>query len=58
MPKDYDVLIKLLLIGDSGVGKSCVLERFSRDTFKVTFIRTIGERQDVCIHTYMFCKRA
>ena len=27
----YDYLFKLLLIGDSGVGKSCLLMRFSED---------------------------
>ncbi|GMH45568.1 hypothetical protein BSKO_13525 [Bryopsis sp. KO-2023] len=40
--QDYDVLIKLLLIGDSGVGKSCLLLRFSEDTFTTSFITTIG----------------
>ncbi|KAJ4747098.1 hypothetical protein LUZ62_052470 [Rhynchospora pubera] len=39
---DYDFLIKLLLIGDSGVGKSCLLLRFSDDTFTTSFITTIG----------------
>ena len=27
--RDYDFLFKLVLIGDSGVGKSCLLLRFS-----------------------------
>jgi len=36
------LLFKLLLIGDSGVGKTCVLFRFSDDTFNTTFISTIG----------------
>jgi GTPase SAR1 family protein len=27
--KDYDYLFKLVLIGDSGVGKSCLLLRFA-----------------------------
>eukprot|EP00343_Euplotes_focardii_P012513 CAMPEP_0205833658 /NCGR_PEP_ID=MMETSP0206-20130828/50164_1 /ASSEMBLY_ACC=CAM_ASM_000279 /TAXON_ID=36767 /ORGANISM="Euplotes focardii, Strain TN1" /LENGTH=234 /DNA_ID=CAMNT_0053140251 /DNA_START=25 /DNA_END=729 /DNA_ORIENTATION=+ len=38
----YDFLIKLLLIGDSGVGKSCILLRFSDDSFTASFITTIG----------------
>lgn len=40
--KTYDYLFKLLLIGDSGVGKTCVLFRFSEDQFNSTFISTIG----------------
>lgn len=40
--KSYDLLFKLLLIGDSGVGKSCILFRFSDDAFNATFISTIG----------------
>ncbi|XP_052176861.1 ras-related protein RABE1c-like isoform X1 [Diospyros lotus] len=39
---DYDFLIKLLLIGDSGVGKSCLLLRFSDGSFTTSFITTIG----------------
>ncbi|CAO3596148.1 unnamed protein product [Absidia cylindrospora] len=37
----YDYLIKLLLIGDSGVGKSCLLLRFQY-SFTPSFITTIG----------------
>ena len=44
MAKTYDYLFKLLLIGDSGVGKTCVLFRFSEDAFNATFISTIGEK--------------
>lgn len=40
--KTYDYLFKLLLIGDSGVGKTCILFRFSDDAFNHTFISTIG----------------
>ncbi|EOD40734.1 Rab8, rab family GTPase [Emiliania huxleyi CCMP1516] len=40
--KQYDVLIKLLLIGDSGVGKSSILVRFADDSFSQSFIATIG----------------
>src|SRR5689334_21885825 len=41
----YDFLIKLLLIGDSGVGKSCILLRFSDDSFTTSFITTIGSNE-------------
>jgi len=40
--RQYDYLIKLLLIGDSGVGKSAILMRFADDTFTSSFITTIG----------------
>ncbi|VDP22152.1 unnamed protein product [Heligmosomoides polygyrus] len=40
--RPYDLLFKLLLIGDSGVGKTCILYRFSDDAFNTTFISTIG----------------
>merc|ERR1719464_210752 len=40
--KTHDFLIKLLMIGDSGVGKSCLLLRFSDDSFTTSFITTIG----------------
>eukprot|EP01029_Cantina_marsupialis_P027993 TRINITY_DN774281_c0_g1_i1.p1 TRINITY_DN774281_c0_g1~~TRINITY_DN774281_c0_g1_i1.p1 ORF type:complete len:202 (+),score=52.48 TRINITY_DN774281_c0_g1_i1:76-681(+) len=39
---DYDHLFKLLLIGDSAVGKSCLLVRFAEDTYTENFISTIG----------------
>ena len=40
--KSYDLLFKLLLIGDSSVGKTAIILRFSDDTFSPTFISTIG----------------
>jgi len=40
--KEFDYLFKLLVIGDSGVGKSCLLLRFADDTFIDSYIATIG----------------
>ena len=40
--KEYDYLFKLLLIGNSGVGKSSILFRFSENIWEKEFIPTIG----------------
>ncbi|KAI3466075.1 hypothetical protein Pfo_022738 [Paulownia fortunei] len=39
---DYDYLFKLVLIGDSGVGKSNLLSRFTRNEFSLESKSTIG----------------
>ncbi|CAJ1394935.1 unnamed protein product [Effrenium voratum] len=39
---DYHRLIRMLLIGDSGVGKSCLMLRFADDTYNDDYMCTIG----------------
>lgn len=39
---DYDHLVKLLLLGDSAVGKSSLLSRFCDGKFDSNFVLTIG----------------
>lgn len=38
----YDFLYKIVLIGDSGVGKSSLLSRFTRNEFDIESKSTIG----------------
>ena len=39
---NYDFLLKLVLLGDSGVGKSNLLLRYTKDEFKMVSQTTIG----------------
>eukprot|EP00727_Mastigamoeba_balamuthi_P010610 m51a1_g6171 putative ras gtpase rab11 (210) ;mRNA; r:7106-8045 len=39
---NYDVFLKLVLVGDSGVGKSNLVSRFSRNEFNPDGITTVG----------------
>lgn len=39
---DYDYLIKLLALGDSGVGKTTFLHRYTDNKFNRKFTSTVG----------------
>lgn len=41
-PPSYDLQAKVLIIGDSGVGKSCLLLRFCENNFTTSHLATIG----------------
>ena len=38
----HDALFKIIIIGDSGIGKSCVLKRLMEDDFKDDHDVTVG----------------
>jgi small GTP-binding protein len=40
--KSYDFVVKVIIVGSSGAGKSCMLLRFVDDVFGTNFIATIG----------------
>lgn len=40
--EDKDYLLKLVVVGNSGVGKSSLLTRYTEDRFDDKFVSTIG----------------
>ena len=40
--KDKAQRIKFLVLGESTIGKSCLIERYINNTFKENYIATIG----------------
>ena len=42
MIRDYDYLFKIVIVGNSSVGKSALLRRFADDTFLESYLATIG----------------
>ena len=42
LPNPDDLVLKLILVGDSGVGKSCLLKAFMGDPFRAVYTSTIG----------------
>lgn len=42
LSEEYDMMFKILLLGDSGVGKSSLLLRYTKDQFMTDMRSTIG----------------
>jgi GTPase SAR1 family protein len=42
MIREYDYLFKIVIIGNSSVGKSSLLRRFADDQFQESYLATIG----------------
>ena len=42
LQKDYDYLLKVLVVGNSAVGKTSLVKRYSDDKFEESFLPTIG----------------
>lgn len=40
----FDFLIRMILIGDTGVGKTSLIMRFTEETFTPQHIATIGNK--------------
>jgi small GTP-binding protein len=47
--KDYDELIKIVIIGDAGVGKSAIMSRQCDDVYQPSYISTIGVDFRYCV---------
>ena len=42
MSESTDFAFKILLLGDSSVGKTCFLKRYTDNTFQDAYLSTIG----------------
>lgn len=40
--EDFDILYKMIIIGDSGVGKTNILSRYTKNQFSFDFKSTVG----------------
>ena len=58
---DYDYLIKLLALGDSGVGKTSFLYQYTEGKFNPKFVSTVGidfrEKHKVYCFRFVFSFR-
>ncbi len=43
--ESYDHLMKVVIIGDTAVGKTCLILRYTHDTYRESFLSTIGESE-------------
>lgn len=50
-------VIKLMLIGDTSVGKTSIMFRFCDNTFSPIFINTIGTVINICHSKVVMCHR-
>ena len=42
MDNEYEFLFKILLLGDSGVGNSCIILRYIENSFSQNLMNSIG----------------
>ncbi len=42
MDPNFDYMFKTLIVGNSGVGKTAFLVRYTEDTYVSTFVSTVG----------------
>jgi len=52
MSETYDYLIKTVIVGDSGIGKSSIMIRFAEDKYNFHYISTIGVDFKICTIQY------
>ena len=57
LKRDYDHLFKLVLIGDSGAGKLCLLLRFADDAFTDSYITTMAQEKSLPCHPHSALSR-
>ena len=54
MDRNYDCLVKVLLCGDSGVGKTCLISQFTDGQVRKSHITTIGKQSFLALLLCIF----
>lgn len=54
MDRNYDCLVKVLLCGDSGVGKTCLISQFTDGQVRKSHITTIGKQSSLALLLCIF----
>ena len=52
-PYNYSYIFKYIIIGDMGVGKSCLLHQFTEKKCKFTFLFFLFYQYGIYIHKYI-----
>lgn len=51
---DYDSTFKILVLGDSGVGKTCLIYRYTEGIFSEAYVSTIGNVLAIYLQWYIW----
>ena len=42
MVEDFDLMMKVIVVGNGQVGKTCLITRFAKNTFSMDYKKTLG----------------
>jgi small GTP-binding protein len=52
VPEKYEKILKIVLIGDKGVGKTSFLKKYTDGIFNEKYEQTVGSEMKICYYSY------